>query len=179
MKTIAFYHDLKNDFHLHYPIGHNMTNAMEYINLIAPILQDLCKEHPINIWCMGSSGAILSALLTTKLSNQCSICHVKKDGENSHDSSLHVQQHAINIILDDFSRTGDTVNKIAEKAGRYIKYVDVLVLANSYKDWVFRFVPKVMINSHYSIPINAEEMTPTELEYANPYYVNVLELLDF
>lgn len=132
---------------LEYPIGLNMYDAISYIGEITPHLKKIIQEEPLNIWCMGSSGAILAALLVKNISNSCKICHVKKRGEQSHEIGFYNRHVAgKNIILDDFSRSCKTLEKIYEGYDSYVKTpLDALVLSNGYDDTIPSFTPKCII----------------------------------
>lgn len=144
------YHFFVKDKLLYHPMGENLQGAIEYIEEVAPFIQKIVKEKSINIWCRGSSGAILGALLAKTIPNPCNICHVKKKGEDSHQNNI---EHIFcgeckNILLDDFSRSGKTLDAIyeayKEKLGEE-QVLDILVLANGWKDCPPRFPVKHII----------------------------------
>ena len=58
-----------------YPCGENFKETNNFINELAPLVQENVKNHPINFWVRGSSGAILGALLASKLSLTFYLCH--------------------------------------------------------------------------------------------------------
>lgn len=128
-----------------YPVGENIHGALEYINVVTPFIKDLIGDKPINIWCSGSSGAILSAFLVKNLNNPCIICHVKKEGEHSHHGnsfSKIYKNDCINIILDDFMSSGTTIERIYKQAKYNTLQIDILILANAYKGpWFLPFKP--------------------------------------
>lgn len=104
-------------FSTNYPLGIKMSRD-------SPLVLDLIekfkeieeyKDKKINLFCTGSSGAIMATIFSLNVP-QCKIIHIKKEGENSHssneDRSVNKIDH-INIIIDDFISTGKTVNRIA------------------------------------------------------------------
>lgn len=148
MKTIFFTENFSKSI---YPVGENVQVAMDYIYEVTPHIKKLVGNHPINIWCSGSSGAILAAFLVKNLDNNCNICHVKKTGETAHHGNsfyncANDREKRVNIILDDFMRSGETIERIYSKAKEYIPTIDILVLSNCYQEnWKLSFVPKYLI----------------------------------
>ena len=131
-----------------YPVGRSMREALEYIDSVIPHLVKIIKDKRINIWCRGSSGAILSALVAAKIPNNCEICHVKKEGEDSHLGNYFSRgelEGGINIIIDDFSCTGSTVHSIYEKM--VTSTVDILILSRIHSDVHLQFLPKYIITA--------------------------------
>jgi hypothetical protein len=134
-----------------YPVGENMDIAKEFIRKAIPVLKPLIKNKLVNIWVRGSSGAILGGLLVGKLTNDCIIFHVKKEGEDSHHgndfSNWYSRKQGINIILDDFIQTGKTVNAIWEEMKARKAKVHILLVVNNKRDiWFADFVPTHLIS---------------------------------
>lgn len=100
---------------IQYPVGSNIQENIPIINQMAKVINELFVDEYINLLCMGSSGAIIASIVA--LSNpKMTIIHVKKDGEDSHSTSLTSKyDNAKNVIIDDFIATGDTLNKIYRK----------------------------------------------------------------
>ena len=108
---------------LKYPITQYLDRAITTIDDITELLKsNFDITNGINIWCRGSSGAIMAGLVaanlykTIKLENNSTIAilHVKKDGESSHNSN-YFNSHTnnkLNIIVDDFICTGETIRQI-------------------------------------------------------------------
>lgn len=138
-----------------YPIGENIRDALHYIDQVTPFIKELIADKAVNIWCSGSSGAILSAFLIKNLDNKCIICHVKKEGENSHHGNSFYSKYyenCVNIILDDFMRSGRTIERIYEQAKECEVTIDILVLANAYQEpWSLSFKPTNLIIDESSI----------------------------
>jgi len=104
-----------------YPVGENIASAIKSVKKMANCFNEVneFKDKYVNIWCRGSSGAILATLLASTIDNKCHICHVKKDGEWAHNSeptpARHLSLPTINVIIDDFICSGSTVRSIYEK----------------------------------------------------------------
>jgi len=108
-----------------YPVGNYPANAIKYAKGAAKQFISI-KEYEglkVNVWCRGSSGAILSALFISCMPKPSlfKIIHIKKIGEKSHaDSNLiflpsKSNKVILNIIIDDFCETGETVRIIHKK----------------------------------------------------------------
>jgi len=120
-----------------YPVGSNIGKAKKLIGHYLTVFYKLYSfDKKINLWCRGSSGAIMATLFAANCKNECKICHVKKQGEDSHSYgySRYENDGAINIVIDDFIATGDTIRAIvaaiedyAYKRGTTIK-LDILMV---------------------------------------------------
>lgn len=138
--------------YLSYPVGMYMQDAIQYIKEVTPFIKDLIGAEPVNIWVRGSSGAILAALLVSNLDNECYIQHIKKEGEQSHHSGFSYRDVGYNMILDDFCRSGETLNAIWNEASRHTGNIDLLVLANMCKEeWCLDFKPENLLIDKASI----------------------------
>ena len=124
-----------------YPLGVDMkltiyhaTKMAEAFNLIAEY-----KDKNLNIFCRGSSGAMLAAIFTSALNwpNYIKVHHIKKEGENSHSSnSFSILNNAVSIIIDDLICTGKTIKEI-------LTYVpdekcNCLILADNSEDYTIQ-----------------------------------------
>lgn len=109
-----------------YPVGLNLDYWIRevdiYYKLIEKDIIDNAKApvSQIHLFCTGSSGAIISALIASKFDSRFNvvISHIKKDGEISH-SSGHVFDSGINdsdmgYIVDDLISSGQTMIRIIE-----------------------------------------------------------------
>ena len=139
---------------VNYPIGTHMTHNLPVIkNLAKAFNKEKCKDK-INVFCMGSSGAIMAAIFASIVKN-VTIIHIKKDGEKSHlgynDVTRFVGNGETNIIIDDFINSGNTVNTIYRKITPKIE-IDYLVLGFCYnierKLSIIDFTPKNVIYTH-------------------------------
>lgn len=134
-------HVMENQGEIRYPVGSYIVSAISFIDkALLTIKEKITFENEnILIWCRGSSGAILAGLLAAKLINlypaiYTRIVHVKKPGEQAHDVDIkHVRLSTTytNIIIDDFSYSGETIMSIAKAmAIREVQYIDLLILSN-------------------------------------------------
>ena len=116
---------------MEYPVGSHMSYNIPIIKKMVSIIKRKYNDKPINLFCQGSSGAIVAAIICLYVS-KCKIIHIKKDGEYSH--SLSCPQHdGYNIIVDDFISSGATVQRIIEEAAKihYIREFDALIVSDS------------------------------------------------
>jgi len=93
-----------------YPIGGNLP---ENIPIVQKLAEELKKHLPkeINLWCTGSSGAIMAAFIAQYLGDEYSIfiSHIKKSGEKAHNGSTQFEIAYYNVVVDDFIASGDTI----------------------------------------------------------------------
>jgi hypothetical protein len=164
---------------IYYPVGEYMDESINYIDEVVKLLIN-SKHHKradINIFCMGSSGAILSSLLYSKIHTYCNIIniiHIKKSGETSHCGRIReYNPKYTNIIIDDFTESGNTLKQIiaAIFSFPYNTTIDYLIMSdidgNTFPI-VQKLNPKYVINrewsnSHFNLwlnnnPINIEEI---------------------
>lgn len=136
-----------------YPIGQYISDNLGLINNMSEaILKEFVndKEMVVNLIVRGSSGSIISALVSDKMTNKgwdCKIYHIKKDGESSHSQVFSIRRHGVNIILDDFVSSGETVNAIYEKAYAINKdiVIDLLIVSGWFYEFDMNFIPKTII----------------------------------
>jgi len=99
-----------------YPIGSNMSKVknlvQEYVKGFKEL--NLPKDLEINLWCRGSSGAILAAIFALYMENPVKICHIKKRGESSHCEDPESFEPGYNIVIDDFVASGETIKSIIQ-----------------------------------------------------------------
>ncbi len=114
-----------------YPVGKHIPQSIEYIDRIAPFLLEIVGNRDINLFVRGSSGAILGGLLVKTIPNKVNIFHIKKEGELSHGGSdvYGISEDAINVILDDFIATGETINKIWKAIDGIVDKIDILIVS--------------------------------------------------
>lgn len=129
---------------LNYPVGLYINSNKPRIVKLAEAFSQIeeFKGKPLNLICRGSSGAIVATVFALTLPNPCNIVHVKKDGENSHDSSLSINKGLgyKNVIVDDWIDSGTTLNTIY---GCLMKYdvnivIDCLCVTGEYRELEFR-----------------------------------------
>ena len=139
---------------VNYPIGINIAHNLPVIKNLAKAFNKLKCKGKINVFCMGSSGAIMAAIFASIVKN-VTIIHVKKDGEESHsgynDVTRFVGNGETNIIIDDFILSGDTMNTMYRKITPKIE-IDYLILGYCHdierKLNVIDFKPKNVIFTH-------------------------------
>lgn len=100
-----------------YPIGPNFLKNKKEINKLIITFKTITEfiDKPINIFCMGSSGNIIACMLANKL-KKAIIVPIRKAKEYSHSGNFDLHKHripnAINIIVDDFIDSGETMEAI-------------------------------------------------------------------
>lgn len=137
-----------------YPVGENLEENMPIINEMARLIQEEYDGGGINIWCRGSSGAIVGALIAAQYISSyggAKVCHVKKDGESSHNHYPNPERDYVNIMVDDFISSGDTVKEIWESQQRFMKGapMDMMVISSqqpSVFDWFKGKLRKIISN---------------------------------
>jgi len=140
-------HTLIKGTEMQYPVGTHIMGNIEQINDMANSIYLVMSEHydlshtdNVIIFCRGSSGAIISGIVSAKLAEllpertYITIHHIKKDGESSHsggfvESALFYR--SITIIVDDFIATGRTIKSILENIHyhRSNQKVDILCVS--------------------------------------------------
>jgi hypothetical protein len=114
METKVIYTGLED---LAYPVGEGIHYNKPIIKQMIEAFSKLeeLKNVELNLICRGSSGAIIATMFSLFLPNITKIVHIKKDGEDSHDSCVWLKPSAKNIIVDDFISQGNTLNAIYDK----------------------------------------------------------------
>lgn len=144
MKTVKFVQILPT---MEYPVGENITKNLPTILAMSNLLKDLYPSKSMHLWCRGSSGAIIAAIIATNF-KKVVICHVKKSGESSHTDALpKSMRNAVHIIVDDFIAYGSTVNEIytAFKKHTRNKEIDCLCVTGKFNIDVIHFIPKIIV----------------------------------
>ncbi len=169
MKHFAF---SKKSYRLRYPFGDNIENAIEYISLVCKQVRKIvnkdCTEIPINLWVCGASGVFLAGLFVKTIGKKfkVKIQVVRKPHEDAHHLGVcDVQHPAINIILDDFVRSGKTISKIYDQMKHRVEMVDLVIVANLLEDEIdlpFEFVPRAMISDSNSFRKEWLNLEPTK-----------------
>lgn len=131
-------HIIKDQRKINYPVGYHIQDAVNFINNVTQVIMEMSKKKQfplknIDIWVRGSSGAILGGLLCQKLLaigyENLSVIHIKKEGEDSHANNILATDGKYNIVIDDFVASGETMNEIAKETGKYVKYIDLLIIS--------------------------------------------------
>lgn len=128
---------------IEYPVGSNMSYNISIIKKMVSIIKRNYNDKPINLFCQGSSGAIVAAIICLYV-NGCKIIHIKKDGEDSHSLSC-PQSDSYNIIVDDFIVSGATIQRIIEETARihYIREFDALIVSDIIREKVIKSLTNV------------------------------------
>jgi adenine/guanine phosphoribosyltransferase-like PRPP-binding protein len=138
---------------LYYPIGEKIHENKDRIEKLIKEFASIKEfnKQKLTLICRGSSGAIIAAMFAMKLSNECVIIHIKKDGEESHThfERSRVDRNSKLIIVDDFVKTGNTVNTIYHKLTEIFNpttiVIDCLCVTGTSKR--LNFEPKYFISS--------------------------------
>lgn len=148
------FHSFKRE--VDYPIAENISNNIPVLNDMAmKILTIYPKKVEINLWCRGSSGAIIAAIIAAQLLRQhyrIMICHVKKDGETNHyGDGIYFIPNGVNIIVDDFICSGDTINLISEQIQKREVNFDCLVVTQSIPLYSLIRLPSIIVGGALKI----------------------------
>lgn len=125
---------------LKHPIGYHIARNLEVIQILCKEVCTVVKSQQkdkVIIYCMGSSGAIISTLLSITMIELCDITpmiiHLKKDGEYSHDHNDYINDNNnFNIIIDDFIVSGRTLNTTYSKinyTGTNMPVIDLIAIS--------------------------------------------------
>lgn len=127
---------------MEYPVGTYIAENKDTIKYIGRIIKKYYSDKRVNLWCRGTSGAIISSIISLQL-NKCRICHIKKEGENSHGSYVNAIKDGYNIIVDDFICSGETISTIilTSKRDYDITEFDALLVSGSIRDHILRGLP--------------------------------------
>jgi adenine/guanine phosphoribosyltransferase-like PRPP-binding protein len=94
-----------------YPMGIHVQKNLLMINKLIKELKLMYPTQKLNIWCRGSSGAIIAAIISSKIKD-CAIYHIKKEQEHAHQNSYWIRKDGTNIIVDDLISSGQTIKAI-------------------------------------------------------------------
>lgn len=112
---------------LSYPVGPNIMTNINRIKEMGEKISALINKrykskNRVILLCRGSSGAILSALVSDiiieKTGKGVEIYHIKKEGESSHGGNYIPTDsfyHCVTVVIDDFIQTGTTIKSIVDK----------------------------------------------------------------
>lgn len=113
-----------------YPVGEYIQYNIEKIVSMASVIEKSFKDQYLNLWCSGSSGAIIAAIIASIVEQPCKICHVEKAGEDAHSSYTLPDSRDINIIVDDFIRSGCTIQRIVRYVTGVKAEIDALFVTS-------------------------------------------------
>ena len=152
MKILKLTHPLD----IPYPVGRAMSITKEIVSEMALLLKEIYpnKSEPLMFLVRGSSGAILSGIITSMMSeyDNIEIMHIKKHGESSHSGNYYrFDKKYKTIILDDFIESGETVNSIYNSVTEDNKNltIDTLCVSGSVFTARLCFKPNNLICSRY------------------------------
>ena len=114
---------------IHYPVGEYIHLNLSTILSYADIIKKRCEGIPVNLFCTGSSGAIISGIIATEI--PVTIYHVKKEGEHSHNFTAPKPKDGFNVIVDDFIASGNTIKYILGKYVEIVKKFDLLIVSQT------------------------------------------------
>jgi len=125
-----------------YPVGIYIMDNLNTIKSMADAIYLVVNEYyydckKIELVCKGSSGAIIAGIvcniLTEKYDKTVNICHIKKEGENSHSgTNLPGYCRGIVVVIDDFISSGCTILSILEKLHeRDILNIEILCVSDN------------------------------------------------
>lgn len=151
-QRIKFVTSLHLRYDMRYPVGRAMWDNLPVINIMADMLMEQLEDgESVDLWCRGSSGSIIAGVISQRLienRHKCSISHVKKRGESSHNNGLNNRRNAKKVIVDDFTCTGATLRAIYTKMRSHLggePEVDILLLSGDLSGADINFCPKVVI----------------------------------
>lgn len=113
---------LKQENQIPYPVGCDMEQTKGIVKEMSEKIRILySSDVGLNLFVRGSSGSIISGLLSGYLLDyMIKINHIKKPGESSHFGTVCDEIYGyINIIIDDFMCSGETLNEIYSKCVEY------------------------------------------------------------
>jgi hypoxanthine phosphoribosyltransferase len=112
----------KLEYQMDYPVPSNIKENMdaimdmaETIELYYPEMVERSNRTQVNLWCAGSSGSTIASIIATYLLSHdidTKITYVHKQREDPHCEPMYKAYYTINIIVDDFICSGNTVSRI-------------------------------------------------------------------
>jgi orotate phosphoribosyltransferase-like protein len=119
---------LDNKLEVDYPIGIGMNQAIKAAKAMAEklveIVNGLDEVKDVNLLCRGSSGSVLSALVSSfivdKIEGDVIISYVHKEKEQSHEpGTARLYPDDFIVIVDDFTCTGNTLEVLYQALKDY------------------------------------------------------------
>lgn len=133
-----------------HPVGYKLSETFDTVNRMAHLLENEINFDitPVNFICVGSSGAIIAAMLYNFIKpNFCKIIHLKKPGESSHKKNKDhtINKEELNIFVDDVIDIGDTIEYAADELKQIFKLsIKGIVVSGSV------MLSKSQLNKHLS-----------------------------
>jgi len=102
------------DVDIDYPVGEHIVKNVIEIDKMAKALVECYPARDMTFWVTGSSGSIIAAIICSKLRCNTKIIYVKKPKEDNHHIDEHPQpiKDSLNIIVDDFTRSFSTIQRV-------------------------------------------------------------------
>lgn len=135
-----------------YPVGIRIHRNIEVIKHMADHISSfITNADTVSLWCRGSSGAIIAVLVSAEIQDMCSevfINHVKKDGEVSHSGCDYHSTAEVNIVIDDFIESGDTIHSIIDEIeNEGIRFISIVVSKSVSSKLLAEFEERINIES--------------------------------
>lgn len=122
---------------IEYPTGHYISQSLPSIELLASHIENLKGNKSIlYIYCTGSSGSIISGIISSLLIDTYKtirIEYIKKNNEMSHSPhdgtkmfNYDSKEDIHHVVVDDFINTGATIKRIFNKIPKNIESVDLI-----------------------------------------------------
>ena len=146
-----------------YPVGASMKTNMAIMRTLAEFYVSIAPKGVHNIFCQGSSGIIMATIfaqvINQELLSDAMVLPIRRAGEFTHSphAIYDVEPDNINIIVDDFICSGDTVKRVHEAMtskmiGCTKLYAVIVGRANGTED-VINMQPDLFIAGSFSVPI--------------------------
>lgn len=147
MKTVKYYHV---DSYIGYPVGLCMAGNITAIQRMAFRIRDVFYNERINLWCRGSSGAIMAAIVASIIPNAI-ISYVRKPNETGHSLYSHAtDKDRKNIVIDDLISSGTTIQLIKDFMLTHGVSVDCLCVGGPvYLEDLEEYSPVIICQSLY------------------------------
>lgn len=98
-----------------YPIGESLPHGLPAINKMAKVLKEK-QYNNLGLVCTGSSGAIIAAIIASKLKPTPKVFYIKKKYERNHGHGTWGITHAENLVfVDDFISSGSTTKHVISR----------------------------------------------------------------
>ena len=102
-----------------YPAGIYINQNMPIVLAMAEKIKEKNYKNLLFV-CTGSSGAILSTIISLQLETPAPILYLRKEGESGHWHAFNTGYLITNTIvfIDDFIKSGDTFRAVQEKINK-------------------------------------------------------------
>lgn len=105
---------VRTNTEIEYPVGDTMLKNKKNIMTTARTLLEEFPNKPLTLWTSGSSGSIIAGMIVALATVDVKIIYVYKDTEPNHDVHDYFTPlpDSINVIVDDFTSTFNTIRRI-------------------------------------------------------------------